>query len=149
MELSPLAAVHVVHRKISAVAGKPRRVKLFSKPETRNSKLAGVPMSLDIRSMTPLLQVYDMPTSMDFYCKTLGFVIVTVEPPLVRSLPNPVVLSGRWDAGDLVIAADPVQIVRDAADPFAVLDELPALAGGIDLGALYALAESLCRQGMA
>lgn len=27
--------------------------------------------------------------------------------------------------------------------------ELPAIAGGIDLGALYALADSLCRQGMA
>ena len=43
-------------------------------------------MALDLRGMTPLLQVYDMPTSMDFYCKTLGFEVVTVDDP--NKAPN-------------------------------------------------------------
>jgi glyoxylase I family protein len=34
-----------------------------------------------IKGMTPLLQVYDMPTSMDFYCKTLGFEVGAVDDP--------------------------------------------------------------------
>jgi glyoxylase I family protein len=33
-------------------------------------------MSIDIRGMTPLLQVFEMPTSLNFYCDVLGFEIV-------------------------------------------------------------------------
>ena len=36
-------------------------------------------MSIDIRGMTPLLQVFDMPTSIKFYCEALGFEIVTTD----------------------------------------------------------------------
>jgi uncharacterized glyoxalase superfamily protein PhnB len=36
-------------------------------------------MALVIRGMTPLLQVFDMETSMKFYCDVLGFEIVTVD----------------------------------------------------------------------
>ena len=33
-------------------------------------------MPVDVRHMSPLLQVFDMPTSIDFYCNKLGFQIV-------------------------------------------------------------------------
>jgi uncharacterized glyoxalase superfamily protein PhnB len=36
-------------------------------------------MAIDVRGMTPLLQVYDMPTSIKFYCEALGFEL-TVAP---------------------------------------------------------------------
>ena len=36
-------------------------------------------MSIDIRGMAPLLQVYDMPTSIKFYSEGLGFEIVTTD----------------------------------------------------------------------
>ena len=38
-------------------------------------------MALDVRGMTPLLQVFNMETSMKFYCETLGFTVVTVDDP--------------------------------------------------------------------
>ena len=37
-------------------------------------------MTLDIRAMTPLLQVFDMPTSLHFYRDLLGFEIVEHSP---------------------------------------------------------------------
>lgn len=33
-------------------------------------------MAIEIRGLTPLLQVFDMPTSVQFYCEGLGFEIV-------------------------------------------------------------------------
>ncbi|HMF65795.1 MAG TPA: VOC family protein [Edaphobacter sp.] len=39
-------------------------------------------MPFEIRGVTPLLQVYDMPTSVHFYRDLLGFTIVTTSPPL-------------------------------------------------------------------
>ena len=36
-------------------------------------------MAIDIRGMTPLLQVFDMPTSVAFYCDVLGFEIATSD----------------------------------------------------------------------
>ena len=33
-------------------------------------------MAIDVRGMAPLLQVYDMPTSIRFYCGALGFELV-------------------------------------------------------------------------
>ena len=36
-------------------------------------------MALEIRGMTPMLQVFDMATSLDFYCSVLGFEIVTTD----------------------------------------------------------------------
>lgn len=37
-------------------------------------------MALDLRGVTPLLQVYDMPTSIRFYRDVLGFRIVSTSP---------------------------------------------------------------------
>lgn len=36
-------------------------------------------MSIDMRRMTPLLQVFDMPISLRFYCDVLGFEIVQTD----------------------------------------------------------------------
>ena len=42
-------------------------------------------MAIEIDGMTPLLQVFDMPTSLKFYCEVLGFEIVTTDG---RPAPN-------------------------------------------------------------
>ncbi len=39
-------------------------------------------MAADIRGLAPLLQVYDMPTSVRFYRDVLGFAVVTTSPKL-------------------------------------------------------------------
>ena len=39
-------------------------------------------MGIDVRGVTALLQVYDMPTSVRFYRDILGFEIVTTSPAL-------------------------------------------------------------------
>jgi glyoxylase I family protein len=39
-------------------------------------------MPLDIRGLTPLLSVYDMPTSVRFYRDVLGFEIAMSSPPI-------------------------------------------------------------------
>jgi glyoxylase I family protein len=39
------------------------------------------PMAIDIRGMAPLLQVFDMPTSIKFYRDVLGFEVVTTSNP--------------------------------------------------------------------
>ena len=39
-------------------------------------------MALDIRGITTLLQVYDMPTSLRFYRDLLGFKIISTSPAL-------------------------------------------------------------------
>jgi glyoxylase I family protein len=39
-------------------------------------------MALQVTGLTPLLQVYDMPTSLRFYRDVLGFEIVTTSPAL-------------------------------------------------------------------
>ncbi len=43
-----------------------------------------VKMALDVRSLTPLLQVYDMPTSVHFYRDLLGFEVVSTSPLLSK-----------------------------------------------------------------
>ena len=37
-------------------------------------------MALDLRGLCPLLQVFDMPTSVRFYCEVLGFEVVSHAP---------------------------------------------------------------------
>lgn len=39
-------------------------------------------MALDVRGLTPLLLVYDIPTSLRFYRDVLGFEVVSTSPPL-------------------------------------------------------------------
>ena len=37
-------------------------------------------MALDVRGLTPLLQVFDMPTSVRFYRDVLGFKVIGTSP---------------------------------------------------------------------
>lgn len=39
-------------------------------------------MALDVRALTPLLSVYDMPTSVRFYRDILGFEVAMSSPPI-------------------------------------------------------------------
>jgi len=43
-------------------------------------------MAIDVRGMAPLLQVFDMPTSIKFYCDGLGFDIVATDGKTVPNL---------------------------------------------------------------
>src|ERR1700758_5245128 len=55
--------------------------------EQCNLSISGVrTMSLDLRGMTPLIQVFDMATSLKFYCDVLGFDIVQTDSNTVA--PN-------------------------------------------------------------
>lgn len=76
-------------------------------------------MALDVRGMTPLLQVFDMATSLNFYCDVLGFEIVTTDSNTVAPNHNWVWL--RLGGADLMLntayeyenrpaAPDPVRI---------------------------------------
>lgn len=38
-------------------------------------------MAIDVRGMAPLIQVFDMPTSIAFYCEVLGFQIKGTSKP--------------------------------------------------------------------
>ncbi len=38
-------------------------------------------MAIDIRGVAPLLEVFDMPTSIAFYCHVLGFEVVSKSKP--------------------------------------------------------------------
>src|SRR5437899_12408573 len=45
-------------------------------------------MAVDINGMTPLFQVFDMATSLKFYCDVLGFQIVTTDANTAPPNPN-------------------------------------------------------------
>jgi glyoxylase I family protein len=39
-------------------------------------------MAIDVRGMAPLFEVFDMPTSIGFYCDVLGFSVVSASGPV-------------------------------------------------------------------
>ncbi|MGA8728919.1 MAG: VOC family protein [Terracidiphilus sp.] len=45
-------------------------------------------MAIEIQGLAPLLQVYDMPTSIRFYRDMLGFTVVTTSPRLSENADN-------------------------------------------------------------
>jgi para-aminobenzoate synthetase / 4-amino-4-deoxychorismate lyase len=55
---------------------------------------------------------------------------------LSRALTQPVVLTGQWAAGEVVLAADPIHVETGAGEPFEVLDRQPPIEGGIPDGAV-------------
>jgi catechol 2,3-dioxygenase-like lactoylglutathione lyase family enzyme len=96
-------------------------------------------MAIDIRGMAPLLQVYDMPTSIKFYCEVLGFEIVTTDGKpvpncdwvLLRRNGVELMLNTAYEAHQRPPKPDPVRISShqdtglffgcpdvDAAQPF-------------------------------
>ena len=42
-------------------------------------------MAIEVRGMAPLLQVFDMPASIEFYCNVLGFEVVSIDG---KTAPN-------------------------------------------------------------
>ncbi len=63
-------------------------------------------MPVDIRGLTPLLQVFDMPTSVRFYCDILGFTLVGQSRPdddfgwgLLRRDGTELMLNTAYDVG--------------------------------------------------
>ena len=57
-------------------------------------------MAINVRGLTPLLQVYDMPTSMRFYRDVLGFEVVHTSPMLGEQMyfhdPDGYLLCFQW-----------------------------------------------------
>ncbi len=58
-------------------------------------------MGVNVKGMTPLLQVFDMPASLKFYCDVLGFQIVTTDANTVPPNHNWVWL--RLNGSDLML----------------------------------------------
>jgi catechol 2,3-dioxygenase-like lactoylglutathione lyase family enzyme len=77
-------------------------------------------MGIDIRGMAPLLQVFDMPTSIAFYRDALGFEVVTTSKPrgehfdwaLLRLNGVELMLNTAYEEDARPPAPDPARICR-------------------------------------
>jgi catechol 2,3-dioxygenase-like lactoylglutathione lyase family enzyme len=76
-------------------------------------------MALELRGLCPLLQVYDMPTSVRFYCDLLGFEMVSHAPFYapgefhwcwLRRGDIELMLNTAYDEGQRPPAPDPARI---------------------------------------
>ena len=75
-------------------------------------------MAIEIRHLAPLLQVFDMPTSLKFYCEGLGFEIALTDrkpPPhndwvLLRLNEFDLMLNTAYEAEHRPPAPDPARI---------------------------------------
>ena len=108
-------------------------------------------MALELRGLCPLLQVFDMPTSLAFYRDTLGLEIVQAAPP-----PDQVTDDEfgwvwlRRDDADLMLntAYDPDAVRPPAPDPARVAghDDTALFIGCPDVDGVY---EHLRAKGLA
>jgi len=64
-------------------------------------------MIADFRGLTPLIQVFDMPASLRFYCDVLGFTVVTASGPvpdcgwaLLRRNADEIMLNTQFEDGN-------------------------------------------------
>lgn len=78
-------------------------------------------MPIDIRGIAPLIQVFDMPTSIKFYCDLLGFDLVSSSssPPdcnwvLLRLKGVEVMLNTAYESHKRPAAPDPARIAAHA-----------------------------------
>jgi len=75
-------------------------------------------VGIEIRGMAPLLQVFDMPTSVAFYRDVLGFEVVTTSTPrgehfdwtLLRLSGVEVMLNTAYEEDERPATPDPVRI---------------------------------------
>ena len=76
-------------------------------------------MALELRGLCPLLQVYDMPTSVRFYCHLLGFEIISHAPFYapgqfhwcwLRRGDIELMLNTAYDEGERPPSPDPARI---------------------------------------
>ena len=103
-------------------------------------------MGIDIRGMAPLLQVFDMPTSIAFYRDVLGFEVVTTSKPrgehfdwaLLRLKGVELMLNTAYEQDARPPAPDPARI--------AAHDDTAIYFGCPDVDAAYA---HLRRRGIA
>ena len=76
-------------------------------------------MSITIEACTPLVQVFDMPRSVAFYCDVLGFTVLSRSQPgeehfdwcLLQSGTAELMLNTAYERHDRPPAADPARIV--------------------------------------
>jgi glyoxylase I family protein len=78
-------------------------------------------MSLDVRGICPLLQVFDMPTSIQFYRDVLGFEVAETSAPgerfdwaMLRLNGAEVMLNTAYEEQDRPAAPDPARIAAHA-----------------------------------
>ena len=104
-------------------------------------------MSIEVRGVCALLQVFDMPTSVRFYCDVLGFEIVQTTPRegdqfdwgLLRLNETEVMLNTAYEQDERPASPDPARIAahRDTCLYFGCPDVDGAyrylLAHGIDV----------------
>ena len=75
-------------------------------------------MAIDVRGLAPLLQVFDMPTSIKFYCEGLGFEIAATDGKhapdfdwvLLRLSGSELMLNTAYEKDRRPAAPDPARI---------------------------------------
>ena len=95
-------------------------------------------MGIEIRGMAPLLQVFDMPTSIAFYRDVLGFEVVTTSKPrgehfdwaLLRLKGVELMVNTAYEQDERPLAPDPARI--------AAHDDTAIYFGCPDVAAAYA-----------
>ena len=96
-------------------------------------------MAIDVQGMTPLLQVFDMVSSLKFYCDVLGFEIVQTDDNTTPPNYNWVWL--KWNNADLMLnTAYEYERRPAAADPHRVAShrDITLYFGTPDVDAIYA-----------
>jgi glyoxylase I family protein len=78
-------------------------------------------MAIQIQDICPLLQVFDMPTSIRFYRDVLGFAVVQTSTPdgcftwaLLRNAAAEIMLNTAYDEDERPAAPDPGRVVGHA-----------------------------------
>ena len=94
-------------------------------------------MALNLEGLCPLLQVFDMPTSIAFYRDVLGFEVIAQAPPegdacdwaWLRHGSAELMLNTRYEADDRPAAPDPARM--------AAHDDTALYIGCRDVDAVY------------
>ena len=96
-------------------------------------------MSIDVRGMTPLLQVFDMATALKFYCDVLGFEIVGKDNNTIAPNHNWVWLRLNGTADVMLNTAYEYDERPTAPDPRRVdaHDDTCVYFGAPDVDAVY------------
>lgn len=92
-------------------------------------------MTIEIQGMTPLLQVYDMPTSLHFYCEVLGFKVTNSAPSPMSSYDwvllewngSHLMLNTRYEYDQRPSQPDPVRVMHH--DDLALFFACPNIDG--------------------
>ena len=77
-----------------------------------------IQVAIDIRGIAPLLSVFDMPTSLKFYCETLGFEVAATDAKpaphfdwvMLRLNGSELMLNTAYEANERPPSPDPARI---------------------------------------